>query len=112
MFCGLFPELVGVPRRKPANPFQPFSNDGVPPWNPTLEASVAGFRAVTAFPNEKDPRGPEPSSGCQMFIRWCMKSKPNRMSCAPFIQLALVLKVYDWSLRNAGFHPSVLPSVE
>src|SRR5437762_12579739 len=34
------------------------------------------------------------------------------MSCSPFIQLALVLKVYDWSLRNRGFQPSGLPSVE
>src|SRR5262245_43382685 len=73
MFWGLFPELVGVPRRKPARPFQPFSNEGVPPWKPPLDASADGFSAVTAFPNENDPRGPEPSSGCQWFIRWCMK---------------------------------------
>ena len=45
----LFPESVGVPSRKPARPFQPFSNDGVPPWNPPAASSAAGFSAVTAL---------------------------------------------------------------
>jgi len=47
----LLPECVGVPSRKPAKPFQPFSNDGVPPWNPTLDPIIEGFNAVTRYRN-------------------------------------------------------------
>ena len=32
----LFPVYVEAPSRNPASPFQPFSNDGVSPWNPTV----------------------------------------------------------------------------
>src|SRR4051812_35465373 len=41
-------------------PFQPFSKDGVPPWNPTLPASADGLSAVTALPKSNEPRGPAP----------------------------------------------------
>jgi hypothetical protein len=80
---------------KPARPFQSFSNEGVPSWNPTLASSASGFNAVTPGSKVNAPRGPAPSSGCQCFIVWCRKSKPNRMSCSPFVQLALVLNVND-----------------
>src|SRR5215831_3318455 len=61
----LFPEWVAAPSRKPARPFQPFSKEGAPPWNPTLASIAEGFSAVTAFPKLNAPRGPSPSSGCQ-----------------------------------------------
>ena len=40
----LFPEPVGVPSRKPARPFQSFSNDGVSPWNPTVGVERVGVQ--------------------------------------------------------------------
>src|SRR3954451_4296900 len=61
----LLADPVGVPRRNPASPFQPFSNDGTPDWNPTVEASASGLRAVIPGSKVKEPRGPSPSSGCQ-----------------------------------------------
>src|SRR5947209_398525 len=53
----LLPEAVGVPSRKPASPFQPFSKLGAPPWKPTLDAIAAVFNDVMALPKSKDPRG-------------------------------------------------------
>src|SRR4029453_284443 len=108
----LLPEADGVPRRNAPKAFQSFSNDGVSPWNPTVLASASGLRAVTPGSKWNAPRGPSPSSGCQWFIRWWTKSKPNRMSCDPFAQVALALAVYDWSLRYSGFQPSGLPRSE
>src|SRR6476660_286486 len=108
----LFPEAEAVTSMNPARPFQSFSNDGVSPSNPTVASSASGFKAVTPGSKWNAPRGPSPSSGCQWFIRWWTKSKPNRTSWDPFAQVALALAVYDWSLRYSGFQPSGLPRSE
>ena len=80
-------ELAALPRRgrraeeKRPRAFQSFSNDALPGTRPCFQP-VGIQRCDTRIEMERATR-PSPSSGCQWFIRWWTKSKPNRTSSGP-----------------------------
>ena len=65
----LLPVAVGVPSRKPASPFQSFSNDGRVSLEPNGRLELLRVQGGHTGVEVKRAAGPSPSSGCQWFIR-------------------------------------------